>query len=184
MKKTSPAAARRYARALLDVALEKDAEAEVRRGLREAVSLVDAHADLLAVLAHPAVAVEKKKAVAKAVLEGRAPALVLRLLELLVERDRVALLPALERAYVALSNEHRKVVAAEAVSATPLEETDGAALGKAISALTGMGVDLESKVDPAVLGGLRVRIGGRVYDGTVRARLAALRERLVGGAQG
>ena len=182
MKKTSHAAARRYARALLDVAVDKGAEAEVRRGLREVAGLLETHADLLGVLKHPAVTVGKKKALAGAVLGGKAPALVVRLLGLLVERDRVGLLPAIEQAYVALWNEHRKVVAAEAVSASPLEEAERAALAKAIAALTGMGVELEAKVDAAVLGGLRVQIGGRVYDGTVRARLGALRERLLGGA--
>jgi len=70
----------------------------------------------------------------------------------------------------------------KAVSAVPLAEAQRAALAQALGSAVGRNVELEARVDPAVLGGVRVTVGGRTYDGTVRSRLAALRERLVSGS--
>jgi F-type H+-transporting ATPase subunit delta len=71
----------------------------------------------------------------------------------------------------------RGVVAAQAVSAEPLSDGQRQALALAL----GGNVDLRARVDPAVLGGVLLRIGGLTFDGTVRARLAALRRRLAAG---
>lgn len=184
MKKASQAAARRYARALLDVALEKGAAADVRKQLEEAAALLGGNRELLAVLSHPAVSAARKQKIVAAIRgKQQEGGLVARLLELLVERERIQLLPALAEIFVSLYNEQRRVVAAEAVSAVPLEDPQRAALGDAIGRATGLSVELTTRVEPEVLGGLRVAMGGRVYDGTVRARLRTLRERLVGVAR-
>lgn len=175
------AGARRYARALLDVALAQGTAAQVREQLRDAVALLEGHADLEAILSHPAVGPERKKKVVEAVWGGKGELLV-RLLRLLVDRGRVALLPAIEEAFVALWNAKRGVVSAEAVSAVSLDEAQKAALAQAIRQLTGMEAEIRTEVDPSLLGGLRVRMGGRVYDGSVRAQLKALRARLGEGA--
>jgi F-type H+-transporting ATPase subunit delta len=182
--KLAAGSARRYARALLDVAVERGDPAAVRRDLGAIASALAAHGGLRAVLVHPAVASGRKKAVCRALFEGKVEELSLRLLDLLAERGRLDLLPGIERSYAALFNERRGVVAAEAVTAVPLEDAQGAALEEAIRRATGKGVELAAGVDPSVLGGVLLRMGGRVYDGTVRTRLRALRERLRGGAEG
>ena len=69
---------------------------------------------------------------------------------------------------------------AEVVSVSPLEAGQMASVQKALEKATGLGIEVRPKVDPAILGGLLVRVGGQSYDGTVRARLKALRERLAG----
>lgn len=69
----------------------------------------------------------------------------------------------------------------EAVSATPLGEAQLQALRAAIGKSLGLTVDLKTRVDESLLGGLRVTIGGRTYDGSVRTQLRALRERLAAG---
>jgi F-type H+-transporting ATPase subunit delta len=184
MKTGSLGAARRYARALLDVALEADEAETVRGELRDAVRLLGESRDLAKFLAHPAVNVEKKKKVVAAVwAEGRATAPLRRLLLLLAERSRFRLLPGIEAAFGDLWNAHRRVLAAEVVSATFLAPDQRAAIATAVQKATGMGVETRETVDPSVLGGVRVTAAGRTYDGTVRRWLSALRERLVFGAQ-
>jgi F-type H+-transporting ATPase subunit delta len=74
------------------------------------------------------------------------------------------------------------VVAAEATSAVPLDPAQAQALGAALRAVSGREVELRYRVDPGVLGGVRVRMGERTYDGTVRTQLAGLRRRLLHGA--
>jgi ATP synthase F1 delta subunit len=96
------------------------------------------------------------------------------------ERDRLDLLPMVAAAYAKLWNAHRGVVAAEAVSAVPLDEAQTRAVAQALGRATGREVDLSSRVDPRLLGGMLVKMEGRTYDGSVRARLLALRRTLAG----
>ena len=180
MKPRAGGAARRYARALLDVALQQgDAEA-LRRELREAAALLAAQKDLKSALEHPALPAEAKRKIVEAVWGRRGSKLLARLMGLLAERGRVALLPAIEESYGALWNAHRGVVAAEAVAAVPLDEAQARAVAEALRRATGKKVELQTRVDAALVGGLLVKMEGRTYDGTVRGRLRALRQRLVG----
>jgi len=179
MRGAEAASARRYARALVEVAAAKGEADAVRAELRQAVTLLAREKELSAVLAHPGLPAEKRKALVAAVFkDGTEPTR--RLLTLLVERGRLALLPGIEQVYTALHNAQRGVVAAEAVSAVALEESQRQALERAIAATTGRGVELATAVEPAVLGGVVLKMDGRVYDGTVRAQLEALRARLSG----
>ena len=181
MKGSAPGTARRYARALLDVALEKGVAEPLRAELSEMAAAIASHEDLASLLANPAVSAERKrKLVAAVAARARATDLLARLLTLLGGRDRLDLLPMVAAAYVKLWNAHRGVVAAEAVSATALDESQTRAVAKALGAATGREVDLQARVDPRLLGGMLVNMEGRTYDGSVRARLAALRRTLAG----
>jgi F-type H+-transporting ATPase subunit delta len=178
--------ARRYARARLDVAratsgAEADAPARLRTALAEGRELLENQGELLAALTHPAVAVEARQKVASAVW-AKAPATFLRLLHMLIERDRVRLLPQIAEAYAEAWNESRGVLAARAVSAVELDAAERQALTAALEKATGQGIELQTQVDPAVLGGLKVTLGGRTFDGTVKAQLRALKRTLRGAA--
>ncbi len=181
MIRGAPGTARRYARALLDVANQKGEAEALRTELTDMVAVIGAHADLKALLANPAVSAERKRNLVAAVA-GRAKAseLLTRLLAIMGERDRLELLPIVAIAYAKIWNAHRGVVAAEAVSATPLDETQTRAVAQALGAATGREVDLQARVDPRLLGGMLVKMEGRTYDGSVRARLLALRRTLAG----
>lgn len=173
-------AARRYAQALLTLAEEAGSAEAVRDGLRAVVRVTEEHAELGALLGHPVVSAEKKRAVVEAVFpSGKGtPPLVARLLVLLAERDRFDLLASIEQSYTALWNANRNVLMAEVVSAIAIEEAQTAALSEAVKQATGRDVELTSTVDARVRGGLQLRMGGRLYDGSVRARLQSLRDRL------
>jgi F-type H+-transporting ATPase subunit delta len=174
--------ARRYARALLDVALEKG-DTALRQDLDDLGRLYVEHAELRTLLLHPTVPTGKKTGVVAALLRGRPSDLLQRLITLLVERDRIELLPLIAKAYVRLWNERKGIVEAEAVSARELDDTEARAISAAAArAMGGKQIELRRRVDPGLMGGLLLRMEGRIYDGSVRARLRALREQL-GGAE-
>jgi F-type H+-transporting ATPase subunit delta len=186
LKSASRVVARRYARALLDVVMAgskgaTDGPEAVRAALERAQALVEENAELSQALTHPRIPIAARKKVADTVFAD-APEVVRRLLLLLVERDRVLILPAIALAYAAVWNEARGVVAADAVSAVELDSEEKQALGQALEKVAGKAVELQTRVDPSVLGGLRVTLGGRTLDGTVGAQLQALRRRLQGAA--
>ncbi len=177
MKRPPPSVARRYARALLEVALEKGSAEALERNLGAASDLVLRLPELRRALSHPALSSEKKKKLAAEVWPAADP-LFGRLLQLLIERGRVLLLPAVHEAYVALRNEQRGIAAATAVSAVPLAPAQESALAAAAAKLAGRRVTLKSSVDPLLLGGIVLRLNGRTYDGSVRTKLNRLRARL------
>ena len=145
------------------------------------VAVIAAHADLAALLAHPALSAERKKKLVGAVAaRAKASDLLTRLLTLMGERDRLDLLPMVAAAYTKMWNAHRGVVAAEAVSAIPLDATQTKDVAQALGAATGREVDLQARVDPRLLGGMLVHMEGRTFDGSVRARLLALRRAMMG----
>jgi F-type H+-transporting ATPase subunit delta len=169
--------ARRYARALLDVAGRegKVTTLALRDELRAFAALVSGHSELQRALLHPGLGPERRRRLLAAVAERAGTTTLLRrLIDLLAARDRLALLPDVTDAYADAANTAHGVVSAEAVSAVPLGDAQRRALAKAL----GETVELRTRTEPALLGGILVRVGGRTYDGTVRTRLAALRRRL------
>ena len=181
--KTSPqAAARRYARALLDVAVAQGDPAALRGDLESAARLYRGNAELRRALGLPGVGAEKRKKLAAALFGGRASALFLRLMDLLAEKDRAPLLPFIADSYAQADNERLGILAAEAVTATPLDDNQTAALREALQKASGRQIALAVKQDAQLLGGLVVTFGGRTYDGSVRAQLATLKQRLLTGA--
>jgi F-type H+-transporting ATPase subunit delta len=186
VKAGSSTLARRYARALLDVSLAQPkigAPEKVRGDLETLADVLEGHRDLAGIFQNPAVGTDAKKRIA-AGLAARVQAapVVQRLLDLLAQRDRLVLLPQVAAAFVEAWNAHRGVTAAEAVSAVELPPPQAEALAAALAKVAGSEVELRSQVDPQVLGGLVVRMAGKTYDGSVRGRLAALRETLLGRA--
>ncbi len=182
MRPRAQGVARRYARALLDVVQKQGDPEALRRELREATALLAAQADLRRALEHPALPAEGKRKVVGAVWGHGTSPVMIRLLDLLAAGGRMELLPAIEESFSALWNAQRGVVAAEAVSALALDEAQTRAVAEALRKATGKDVELQTRTDPALLGGILVKMAGRTYDGTVRGRLRALRQRLVGQA--
>jgi len=175
---TPRAAAMRYARALFDVALQEADVQQVERELTEFASIVEGHEGLQRVLANPAVPVPRKRAVMEELLArtgGITPALS-KLLLMLAERDRLMLLPQVASGYRARLLEHAKVVRAEVTTAIPLTPDRLSTLQQGLSAATGQQVQLDSRVDPEILGGAVTRIGSTVYDGSLRRQLQKMKE--------
>jgi F-type H+-transporting ATPase subunit delta len=180
---TPRALARRYARALLDVADKQgpNAALALRDELRAFAPVVAGHPELRRALLHPGLGNEAKRRLLAAVADrAGASTLLRRLLDLLAARDRVALLEDVVEAYAGLANAAQGIVSAEAVSAVALPD----AQRRALAAALGDAVELRTRVEPRVLGGLLVRVGGKTYDGTVRTRLDTLRQRLAASGPG
>jgi F-type H+-transporting ATPase subunit delta len=178
--RSTGALARRYARALLEVAAAKGKTTplELRDELRGFASELEAHAGLRRALAQPTLAAEAKRKLVTALADAaKASALVRKLVEVLAARDRLALLGQVAAAYADLANASKGVVAAEVISAVPLAPAQRKALEQALAGQADS-IELTSEVEPGLVGGLVIRTAGRTYDGSVRTQLAALRRRL------
>ena len=171
--------ARRYANALYE---EADAT-----GVLDAVdadvtllrdSLQGAAHPLARFFENPVIPKEKKEAVLKSLLSDRVTELTLRFLRLLVQKDRETITAAVLDQYQALRDEQRGIVDAHVRVARPLSDDDREAILDTLETQTGQSVRLHVKEEPALLGGVVIRIGDQVFDGSVRNKLSALRDRL------
>jgi F-type H+-transporting ATPase subunit delta len=104
----------------------------------------------------------------------------LNLARVLIANDRVDYAPAIRDFFQAMLDARRGVVHARVTSAVPLADAEKAQLSNKLAAMTGGQVDLQTEVNPDLIGGLVVRIGDRLIDGSVRAKLVALRRQLEG----
>jgi len=100
-----------------------------------------------------------------------------------LRRRRLELVPRIAREYRRLYNQSVGIVEATATSAAPLDDRELRALQERLENMTNKRVELTTAVDPRLLGGIQVRIGDMLLDGSVRGRLERLREQLVSGAR-
>ena len=183
---TSRGAAVRYARALFDTALaEQKDPAATYRDLKAFADLFDGNESLARVLTNPAIPAARKRAVTEELI-GRADGLqppVGKLLLLLAERDRLGLLPIVREAFENRLMDHHKVVRAQVTTAVALPDDRLTAIRDGLKRATGREVQLEARVDSAIIGGAVARIGSTVFDGSVTRQLEKLRESLTSTAE-
>jgi F-type H+-transporting ATPase subunit delta len=173
-------APRRYADAAFEIALRDDGVEQWRSDLDAAAATL-ATGELEGVLANPAVPLDQRIAVAEKVfasLNGPARNLVL----LLVRRNRIRQLPRVAAEFRRLDDRRNGLTHATATSAAKLGPDEVKAITARLEELTGGRIALETAVDPSLLGGLVVRVGDRLIDGSVRGRLDRLRNQLASGA--
>ncbi len=171
-------AAKRYALAAFELARDRD---ELDVWERDLGALTDALAvpEALAFVASRQVGADAKETFLRRVVEEPAP-LVWNLVRLLLARRRLALLAQIGEQFQALLDEHRGIAHAQVLTAVAMSDEEQEALARRLSELTGKQVQLEVEEDAEILGGLVVRIGDRLIDGSARSKLLALKRRLAG----
>ena len=173
------ASAARYARALLDVVVKEANPEQVEQQLLTFADLLTQNPALQKALTNPAVPVSGKRGIVESLasrLQMAPPAA--KLLMLLAERERLALVPELVSIYRERLMEYRQIVRAEVTTAAPLAPDRAAQFEQRLTDLTGRRVTMTTKVDPSLIGGAVARVGSTVYDGSIATQLARIRERL------
>jgi F-type H+-transporting ATPase subunit delta len=169
-------AARRYADAAFEIGR---ADGTLETWERDLATLRDALHDpeLRRLVEHPAVAfAEKEKVLRRVVSDVSGDPLSLALL--MIRRGRPGAIDAMVERFDELVRRERGISLAEVRTARPLDEEQRAAIAERLRALTGDRIEIREVVDDALIGGVSVRIGDRLYDASVRSRLERLRARL------
>ena len=174
--------ARMYGGSLYDLAAEEGLETRILGELDEVVKLLKANPDYLRLLSTPSIPKKERCGLLDEALRGQVHLYVLNFLKILCEKGTLRELAGCARAYRVRYNEAHGILEATATSAVAMTEEQTAALHQKLEALTGKAIDLQTKVDPAVLGGIRLDIDGTELDGTVQNRLAGLRKSIAAAA--
>ncbi len=170
---------RSYAEALLELGERHGARAAFADGMAALSEVLESDPRVRVFLESPAVDLDTKKQVLRRALEGRVPQLFLNFVLIVLDKRRQRLLPAIAREYRALLDEAEGLVRAEVTLAHEPDERMEEEIAGELTRLLGKRVLPAVRVDPAILGGIVVRFGDRVLDGSLRRRLRGLRRRML-----
>lgn len=171
--------ARRYARALFNSALRAQVIEAVDEALQQVLSILQAQPPLQQILLNPLIPRERKGQIVQQTLGRQTHPLVASLLNVLVDKRRETLLADVVREFERLRDEHLGIVRAQATVAYPLDSEQEHALRHSLERRTGKTVVLDVETDPSLIGGVMVRIGDTVIDGSVRGQLRRLKQYLL-----
>jgi F-type H+-transporting ATPase subunit delta len=166
----------RYATALFELALEDKALDAARADLDRFDKLLDESADLVRLVRSPVFGADEQERALAAVLDKAGiGGLAAKFLRLVAQKRRLFAVRDMIRAFRTLVAKHKGETRAEVVVAEPLADKHLAALKAAIAGSAGKNVALDVKVDPSILGGLKVKLGSRMIDASLKTRLNSIR---------
>lgn len=172
-------ATRRYAHALFNVALERGEVDDVARNLETVTQTVTASPELMTVLHHPRITRARRKEILHKVFGGDVRQDVENFLFLLVEKDRANIIPNIAREFARLVDVHRGAADATAISAVELSPVQKDALITQLQTQMNLKfIRLQTRVDASILGGLVVRVGDKLFDGSAYSQLQQIREQM------
>ena len=181
MARTRTSTARRYAEAVFEIA-ERDDTVDV--WLEQLSTAAEAVSDPTVArrLEDPQIPIEERLNALLAPFGTRMLPQMGNLLALVLRRRRVESMPNIYREFRRLYNRRAGIVEATAISAAELDDAELTALRTRLEEITGGRIELETRVDPSLLGGVQVRLGDQLIDGSVRGRLERLRNMFAAGA--
>jgi F-type H+-transporting ATPase subunit delta len=172
--------ARRYARALFAIGVDQRNFEALGKELESLAALWNEATEMRQSLSNPIFKSSQKRAILQALLPRVAPTREVQSLAfLLLERGRIAALPAIARAYQEMCDDKLGRARAVVKSARPLDGATENEIRRALERRTGRSVIVTAQVDPTLLGGIVAQVSGLVLDGSLRARLGALSSKIL-----
>ena len=166
-----------YARSLFEVAKEHDLLDDVRDQLGQFADALNDNREVAIYFFSPYFSTEEKKSGLKKLISG-AEEVFMNFLEALIERHRMPVIFRIRARYDELWDEENQLLPVEVTSAVELDKSTISSIGDRIGEQTGQAIELSSRVDPEILGGIVLRVGNFVLDASIRNRLNQLRKQV------
>ena len=174
------AVAKRYAVALFQIAKEQNLLDQIEEELRTVKEVFTNDNDLLGFLEHPKVTNDAKRTMIVNAFSSLSP-FVQNTLQLMIDRHRTDVIAAMTDEFIELANDAKSVADAKVYSVRPLTEAETAAVSTAFAKKVGKStLRITNITDSNLLGGIKLRIGNTIYDGTVSGKLERLSKQLLG----
>lgn len=175
---TSFTAAKRYANGLLQVGIEAGNLEAIRADMQYIREAVKSAPMLQKVLNSPVVKEEKKSAIVQEILSGKVTDITLKLLDILAQKKRFGLLYTVAKSFQEIYNQHAGILEITITTAFELEKNQIELMVKAMEKSTGMTIHYTIKSDKNLIGGVAIKYGDTVIDGSVRNKLERLTDLL------
>lgn len=174
----SSKAARRYAYAYHETAIENNILEEVKSDVKLISDTLDSSKDLKLFLKSPLVNKDQKRAALLEIFDKKVQPLTIQLMKILTEKSRESLLGMILKHFIDYYNVHHGIVEIDITSAFELDQEQVSNLIKQLEIKTGKKIELNRQVNPELIGGMMVRIDDTVIDGSVKHKLSQLKNRL------
>ncbi len=161
----------KYAEALYELAAERGRTEAVGQQLERLQTAASDNPELIRLLGHPSIDGDDKLRVVMSALDGEPDKLVRDFVRLLLERGQPEVLVSAATAYQMAADERAGVIPARVETVVPLDPSQRQRLQAALARLAGRQVRLEVEIRPELIGGVRVRLGDRLLDGSLKGRL-------------
>lgn len=170
--------AKRYSNALFEVALEMDNLDQTGEELSFITGSLEEHEDLFKALKSPLIKSDEKKEMLKAIFQEHVSKELMNFLSIIIDKHRGGELVEIGREYKKLAALHQNTIEAVATTAVEMSQEQMDALSKKLSETSGKTVTLQNLVDPTIIGGVFVKMGDKIIDGTMKRRLTEIEEQL------
>ena len=170
--------AKRYTKALFELAQEYKILDKVEKDMELIGKLINESQDFRDFLSNPLITETSKQEILRELLANRIQKVTFQFLELLAEKRRIAVLPAVVQQFREMLLEYQRILEGELISAVPLEKKQFESIKKHLEEMLGQTVTLQTKIQPEIIGGFVVRIQDLVIDNSIRLQLNKLREKL------
>ncbi|MGZ3377728.1 MAG: F0F1 ATP synthase subunit delta [Phenylobacterium sp.] len=166
----------RYAQALFDLASDEKQVAAVEADLKSLKKALAESDDLRVLVRSPAFSAEDKgKALVAVAVKAKFAMTTIKFLGLLATNGRASSLPSIITSYEALSAKARGAVSAQVTTAVALSAAQSKGVAAALRQALGKDPEIETRVDPAILGGIKVQVGSRLFDASLKSKLDSLK---------
>ena len=172
------AIARRYAGAMFGLALKQKTLDRTREDMQEIAKLFE-HRKLAFLLREPHIPAKRKEKALRDALTSKVLPTSLNLTLLIVQRDLVDIMPNIAAEFERMVLDYHNEAIAQVTTAAPMDAAQQNLVAQALEKATGKKILMQTRVDPAILGGVVARVGDTVIDGSVRYRLTALQQQLL-----
>ena len=167
---------RRYALALYEVAKEKDKVDEYINDLREICDLIVNNKDFYEVVKHPQISTKNKKRTFINIFKGKIDEELLSFLLILIEKDRILYLREKLNEMEKIDLERKNILSAVVKTAVPLLESEISNLQEKLEKQYNKKIIMTTEIDKSLLGGVYVRVGNDVIDGTIKSKLEEMKD--------
>lgn len=171
--------AEHYALAMAELGEKHKLLDEFKSDLAVIKATLDTNRELGMFLEHPGIPATDKKDIADKIFGGHISGYVLNLLKLLVDRNRISVYSSLVRHYNKILNKKRNITVAQVITAIETDDETRQRIKNKLKNLFTQNIELEQQVDPAIIGGIIVKISGRVIDGSIKTRLENMKKQLL-----
>jgi F-type H+-transporting ATPase subunit delta len=170
--------ASRYSKSLIDLAVEKNQLDDIKADMELFSKVCKENRDFVLMLNNPILESLKKAAIIKKIFKGKVQEMTSLFFDLVSRKHRESVLPEMAKVFKQLYNEHKGIITAEVTTTFKLDESLRSEVIKIVKEISGKEVELNEKVNEALIGGFLIRVGDKQIDETVQSKLNDLRREL------
>ena len=166
---------RRYAKSFLDLSIERNALEDARKDMDLVMEVIASSRDLRVLLKSPIVSSDKKEAILTSLFEGKMSELTFKFMHIILSKGRESQLDGIAHGFLNLYRINKGIEEAVVTSAEKLSDAQREEIREKLKGITGNSIEITETIDPSIIGGVKIRVGDKQYNGSIAYQLDQLK---------